>query len=141
VKGRKPQLSFKRRDVSQVPMAPMIDMVFLLLVFFMCVSSLSQAGHRVELNLPESTSSETPKDLSKRLLLSIQKDGSFYLGGARVPESALADRLSGLSKRTPGMKLRIRADRQTAFAEIRKARTAASEAGISDYIYGAFQGE
>ena len=58
-----------------------------------------------------------------------------------MPESALADRLSGLSKRTPGMKLRIRADRQTAFAEIRKAMTAASEAGISDYIYGAFQGE
>jgi len=66
-------------------MAPMIDMVFLLLVFFMCVSSLSQAGHRVELNLPESTSSETPKDLSKRLLLSIQKDGSFYLGAPECP--------------------------------------------------------
>jgi len=122
-------------------MAPMIDMVFLLLVFFMCVSSLSQAGHRVELDLPESTSSETPKDLSNRLLLSIQSDGSLYLGGTLVPESALADRLSALSKQAPGMKLRIRADRQTAFAEIRKAMTAASEAGISDYIYGALQGE
>ena len=122
-------------------MAPMIDMVFLLLVFFMCVSSLSQAGHRVELDLPESTSSETPKDLSNRLLLSIQKNGALYLGGVLVPESELADRLRRLGKQRPGTKLRIRADRQTAFADIRKAMTAASEAGISDYIYGAFQGE
>ena len=122
-------------------MAPMIDMVFLLLVFFMCVSSLSQAGHRVELDLPESTSSETPKDLSNRLLLSIREDGTYYLGGVSVSDSELADRLSRLSAHTSGMKLRIRADKNTAFADIRKAMTAASEAGISDYIYGAFQGE
>ena len=139
MKRRKSQLSFKRRDVSHVPMAPMIDMVFLLLVFFMCVSSLSQAGHRVELDLPESTSSETPRDLSNRLLLSVQKDGTLYLGGALVPKTELAERLSRLSKQSPGIKLRIRADRQTAFANIREAMTAASEAGISDYIYGAIQ--
>ncbi len=119
----------------------MIDMVFLLLVFFMCVSSLSQAGHRVQLDLPESTSSETPKDLSNRLLLSIQKDGTYYLGGVSISDSELAGRLSILSEQSPGIKLRIRADRKTAFADIRKAMTAASEAGISDYIYGAFQGE
>jgi len=89
--------------------------------------------------LPESTSSETPRDLSNRLLLSVQKDGTLYLGGALVPKTELAERLSRLSKQSPGIKLRIRADRQTAFANIREAMTAASEAGISDYIYGAIQ--
>ena len=141
MKRRKPQLSSKRRVVSHVPMAPMFDMVFLLLVFFMCVSSLSQAGHRIELDLPESTSSETPKDLSNRLLLSVRQDGTLYLGGTPIDEARLPCRLKSLVMDFPDLKLRIRADRQTAFEDIKSVMAAASEAGISDYIYGAFHGE
>ncbi|MGK0236969.1 MAG: biopolymer transport protein ExbD [Candidatus Pelagisphaera sp.] len=122
-------------------MAPMIDMVFLLLVFFMTVSSMSQAGHRVELELPESTSGETPKDLSNRVMLSVQKDGTFYLGGELVLAERLGSRLLSMHNQFPEMKLRIRADRGTAFSDVKKAMTAATEAGISDYLYGTLQGE
>lgn len=122
-------------------MAPMIDMVFLLLVFFMTVSSMSQAGHRVELELPESTSGETPKDLSNRVMLSVQKDGTYYLGGELVLVEELGTRLESMRDRFPEMKLRIRADKGTAFSDVKKAMTAATEAGISDYLYGTLQGE
>ena len=122
-------------------MAPMIDMVFLLLVFFMCVSSLSQAGHRVSLDLPESTASEIPKDLSGRLIVSIQEEGQVYIGGVLIEMDDVAARLSELSERFPGIKLRIRADRGTRFEAIRRVMSQASEAGISDYIYGTVQGE
>lgn len=122
-------------------MAPMIDMVFLLLVFFMCVSSLSQAGHRVELDLPESTASETPKDLSNRVILSIQKDGTVYLGGAKIEENKLESRLREMRVRYPEIKLRIRADQVTKFELVKNAMSAATKAGISDYIYGTIQGE
>ena len=122
-------------------MAPMIDMVFLLLVFFMTVSSMSQAGHRVELELPESTSGETPKDLSNRVMLSVQKDGTFYLGGELVLAERLGSRLLSMHNQFPEMKLRIRADRGTAFSDVKKAMTAATEAGLSDYLYGTLQGE
>lgn len=122
-------------------MAPMIDMVFLLLVFFMCVSTLSQAGHRVELDLPESTSSEVPKELSDRMILSLQKDGTCYLGGAEVEVSALPERLAALQKRFPAIKLRIRADKETPFSEVKAAMQAAAKAGISDYLYGTYQSE
>ncbi len=122
-------------------MAPMIDMVFLLLVFFMTVSSISQAGSRVELDLPESTSSEVPDDLSNRVMLSVQKDGVFFLGGEKLKAEELGPRLDALHERFPEIKLRIRADRETAFADVKKAMSAATKAGISDYIYGTLQGE
>jgi biopolymer transport protein ExbD len=122
-------------------MAPMIDMVFLLLVFFMTVSSMSQAGHRVELELPESTSGETPKDLSNRVMLSIQKDGTYYLGGELVVAAKLDSRLKSMHDGYPEMKLRIRADRGTAFSDVKKAMAAATEAGISDFLYGTLEGE
>jgi len=107
----------------------------------MCVSSLSQAGHRVELELPESTASETPKDLSNRVILSIQKDGSVFLGGTRVEEGGIETRLRALRERFPEIKLRIRADQATEFAKVKTAMSAASKAGIGDYIYGTVQGE
>ena len=107
----------------------------------MTVSSMSQAGHRVELELPESTSGETPKDLSNRVMLSVQKDGTFYLGGELVLAERLGSRLLSMHNQFPEMKLRIRADRGTAFSDVKKAMTAATEAGISDYLYGTLQGE
>lgn len=122
-------------------MAPMIDMVFLLLVFFMCVSSLSQAGHRVPLALPESTAGETPKDLSNRIILSIQKEGNFFLGGSKIEEGGIEKELRELRERFPEIKLRIRADQATEFMQVKKAMSAATKAGISDYIYGTIQGE
>ncbi|HBR92976.1 MAG TPA: biopolymer transporter ExbD, partial [Opitutae bacterium] len=42
------------------PMTPMIDMVFLLLVFFMTVSTLAQADRAKKLDLPESAQSDVP---------------------------------------------------------------------------------
>jgi biopolymer transport protein ExbD len=116
-------------------------MVFLLLVFFMCVSSLSQAGHLVELDLPESTASETPKDLSNRIILSIQDDGDVYLGGAKTEQDKLESRLRDMRDRYPEIKLRIRADQSTKFQHVKQAMSAATQAGISDYIYGTIQGE
>ena len=49
-------MRMRRRELSaeEFQMAPMIDMVFLLLVFFMCVSSLAQADKRTPVELPES---------------------------------------------------------------------------------------
>jgi biopolymer transport protein ExbD len=141
VKSKQRKLPLRRREAPSVPMAPMIDMVFLLLVFFMTVSSMSQAGHRVELELPESTSGETPTDLSNRVMLSVQKDGTFYLGGELVLAEKLVSRLQSMHDRFPEMKLRIRADRGTTFSDVKKAMTAATEAGISDYLYGTLQGE
>lgn len=141
MKSKQSKLPLRRREASSVPMAPMIDMVFLLLVFFMTVSSMSQAGHRVELELPESTSGETPKDLSNRVMLSIQKDGTYYLGGELVVAAKLDSRLKSMHDGYPEIKLRIRADRGTAFSDVKKAMAAATEAGISDYLYGTLQGE
>ena len=61
-------------------MTPMIDMVFLLLVFFMTVSTLARGDKKLDLDLAESRSSQVPKQLEDRGALSIDKTGDIYLG-------------------------------------------------------------
>lgn len=120
-------------------MAPMIDMVFLLLVFFMCVSSITQAGTQVKLDLPESTESEVPKDLSHRLTLSVMENDSIHLGGRIYSESEIEMALLELKKNFSEVKLRIRADQSVPYSRIKIVMEKATAAGIQDYIYATYQ--
>ena len=119
----------------------MIDMVFLLLVFFMCVSSLSQAGNRIEVELPESKAAQVPDDLSGRITIAVKADGELHLNGFEVSETELGRKLLELIDGFPALKLRIRADAPTEFAEIKKVMQIAAENGISDIIYATHQME
>jgi len=120
-------------------MAPMIDMVFLLLVFFMCVSSLSEAGNKVEVDLPKSNVAKVPDDLSGRITVAVKENGDVYLGGREVGKSALRTQLEILVSESFALKLRIRADANTEFSEIREIMRIAAEVGISDVIYATHQ--
>jgi len=122
-------------------MAPMIDMVFLLLVFFMCVSSLSQAGNRVEVELPHSEESQIPRDLSGRVTLSIQASGAYFLNGLPVERDALPGEFERLAGLGDPLKLRVRADRETPFRDVQAAMEAAAGAGVGEVIYAALQAE
>ncbi|MEM9159863.1 MAG: biopolymer transporter ExbD [Verrucomicrobiota bacterium] len=132
------RLAKKKRGVAEVQMAPMIDMVFLLLVFFMCVSSISQAGLLVELDLPESAASETPDELSGRVTISVTAEG-VYWGGELLTEGELELRLEEMSAEVQGAKLLIRADREVRYSKIRDVMKAAADIGMSDYIYATHQ--
>jgi len=117
----------------------MIDMVFLLLVFFMCVSSLSQAGNRVEVELPESKAAKVPDDLSGRISVAVSSGGNLHLNGFEVSEADLRTQLAQLQEQSPALKMRIRADAETEFSDIKKVMRIAAEVGISDIIYAAHQ--
>jgi len=120
-------------------MAPMIDMVFLLLVFFMCVSSLAQADKAVELDLPESHTSEVPDDVGGRGLVSISEDGSLYLGSQKLELDELKERVSRVLKRDPELRITVRADRGVSFAEIKKVLKACAEVGAYEVIYATYE--
>ena len=121
-------------------MAPMIDMVFLLLVFFMTASAASQAGNKLELDLPEAPSSKVPKDLSNRLIVSIDAEGVQHIGRAPVDDEELRERLLAFREEQPRVKLNIRADRSTEFVHVKRVMELASESGIESYLYATFEG-
>lgn len=120
-------------------MAPMIDMVFLLLVFFMCVSSLSQAERAMPVDLPASTESKVPEDLADRATISILADGSLYLGADKADDSALGERVRRTMAANPKTRLHVRADAAVRFEVIRRVLRTCAEAGAYDVIYSTHQ--
>lgn len=120
-------------------MAPMIDMVFLLLVFFMCVSSLAQADKSIEVELPESMESQVPEDLANRGRVSVKADGSIYLGARKVSPKELETGVSDALRQEPRLRIQVRADRTTRFKHLQTVLKICAEAGAVDVIYSTHQ--
>lgn len=120
-------------------MAPMIDMVFLLLVFFMCVSSLARLEKSVEVDLPESHQSEVPTEVSDRGIVSVDGDGSVYLGGEKLGVEGLKARIGAAIETNPRLQIVVRADGSTPFGEIRKVLKACAESGAYEVIYATYE--
>ncbi len=120
-------------------MTPMIDMVFLLLVFFMTVSTLAQAGRRVEVALPESWESEVPKDLSNRGTVSIDEAGHIYVGSVRGDLAAMKSVIRQCLEEKPDLRIHVRASQETPFSLVRKVLKGCAEAGAYEVIYATYQ--
>ena len=118
-------------------MAPMIDMVFLLLVFFMCASHLSTV-QSVELEIPTATKAVVPKDRPDRFVVNITADGLVYAGSDEITIEALRAVIKEYKESTPGLRVYLRADQTTPHKYVRKVMHVIAEAGVDDFIFGAF---
>lgn len=120
-------------------MTPMIDMVFLLLVFFMTVSTLAQADRQVELELPESASSDVPNDLSDRGTISIDATGQIYMGSIPQTLQEMQRLLKASMAENSDLRIHLRADRTTEYQHIKEALRACAEVGAYEVIYSTYQ--
>jgi biopolymer transport protein ExbD len=120
------------------PIAPMIDMVFLLLVFFMTVGSLARGSFR-EVNLPESAEAKVPESMDDRGTVTLAADGGIFVGGAERSLEEMQAIIRAEVQRNPRIQLYLRAHEQTQYGDIRRVLDACAEAGAYQIIYAAHQ--
>lgn len=113
-------------------MTPMIDITFLLVVFFLVASHWSRQETDVELNLPTAQSGrEALDDETPRVTVNVLASGTTMLGGQIVEREELASRLRVENARHDGrLEVRLRADRNTPFAQVEPVLKTCTEAGI-----------
>ena len=101
----------RQRDV-EVNLTPLIDVVFLLLIFFM-VSTTFVSQSAIEISLPSSTSAGTKIDSSQEIEISLSKDGNVFVNQQPLGEinsEKLQAVLVALSARTEAAIVVISAD-------------------------------
>lgn len=91
-------MKFERQSVGapSVDLTPMLDVVFLLLIFFM-VSARFDAAREVPIDLPKVQSAATAQP-KERTVVQMRSDGSIVLGGELVAREALPERLGGAQR-------------------------------------------
>lgn len=79
----------------------MIDVVFLLIIFFLVASYFVRSEQSREVSLPDASKGK-PDDFSaqKRLTITVEKDGRLSIAGNVVTETEVIDRIRELSAKT-----------------------------------------
>ena len=118
-----------RRDEVSLDMTPLIDVVFLLLIFFMLTASFTQA-QRLKVELPKAEQGEAVKDPAKDWVIEIDAQGNYALNGEAMAGDQLILRLRELPERTDDTVILIRADAKTEHQAVVQALDAARAAGL-----------
>ena len=93
----------------------MLDVIFLLLCFFVTVSVFSQWESEIAIKLPSAETASEPERLPGEIIVNLAKDGTVRVNGATLALDDLKARLSRVSKFYPGQPVIIRADRETRY--------------------------
>lgn len=104
----------KRRPVPIIPIVSLIDIMVILLIFFVATTTFRRQNQHLQINLPESKSLGSSSTASEaRLAISISKDKEIFLDGAPVKADELASELKKLKEKKPRAKLELEADTET----------------------------
>ena len=126
------------REDAAIDMAPMIDMVFLLLVFFM-VASIA-AEERVEIEaLPHSSHAKVPEHAKNRMIVSVDKDGNLYSDMDEVELEDLEKIVEARVGANPDLRVLVRADERVRYKRSKELMMACGKAGATDLIYSAYE--
>ena len=98
----------RKKKAPEIVLAPMIDMVFLLLIFFMLTTTLVQ-NTGIEIKKPKAVSSILlPR---KNNIVTVTADGSVLLEGKRLPWDAFRRELAGMITKSPDRMVVLNTDK------------------------------
>jgi biopolymer transport protein ExbD len=140
---------FKKRpelkDVS-LQMTSMIDIVFLLVIFFMCTVQISKLELDPDVVLPVAYSG-SPEGGSGRLVVNVGRGGELRVMAASYTLEALERLIAEEAARRPApdggtaLAVRVRADADAPYRHVGEVMTACRKAGVWKLSFGASPGE
>lgn len=127
---------------DEINMAPMIDMVFLLLIFFMVASHLT-AMERIPVSLPVADKAKVPEEARDRQLITVTAEANgeaaYFMNLQKVDIKELSAAIAQQQAKDENVRIYLRADRQVRHKYIKAVMEACAEAGIADIIFGTFE--
>ncbi|MEX0775936.1 MAG: biopolymer transporter ExbD [Phycisphaeraceae bacterium] len=105
-------------DAVEVQMAPLIDCVFLLLIFFLVATSLKKIEKELPLELPHSAAAISVSVDPQTMVIGIDRTGQPYINGQPVTFGVLEQQISTAAANDPQQRVRIDADRDTPWQHV-----------------------
>jgi biopolymer transport protein ExbD len=125
-------LKVQQDDQPQLNLTPMIDVLFLLIIFFMVATKFGDLERNVELKVPEVAEAGDATPPPRPLVVSVLADGQVEFDGQPVTLSELTARLAEARSRLGDPSVVIRGDARCPFQDVASALGACRAANISD---------
>ena len=118
-------------------MMPLIDIIFLLLIFFLMASSFKQAEKDLPVNLPEAAVSAQPLASVQELIVNITSQGQYIVAQQQYSEEQLATLLREAGRNNPHCSVTIRGDANSAWKHGVRVMGLCNKANIKHYFVAA----
>ena len=123
----------KGTALSSLSMTPMIDIVFLLLIFFLVTTRFSEEDHELEVMLPTASEAKPLVVKPKEIFINIDTEGRYFLGHKQIDLDSIEKQLANADVNNPtGQTVIIRADKRCKWDSVVSAINACQRAGIHD---------
>lgn len=128
-------VQIKRSSVAgTLSLTPLIDVVFLLLIFFLVTSEFEEEERRLDIVLPTATSAVPMVGKPREIIIDINQQGEVFLRGQQTSIEDLEQLLRAAVASNPtNQSAVIRADREASFQPVVSVMDVCNKTGISDY--------
>jgi len=112
------------------PMAAMVDIIFLLLAFFVSTSVFYRLEAELDITIPVAEEARIPLRTSGKIIINIKEDGSIIVNQRSLTIPQLTDLLRKVSEHFKGQAVIVRGDEGTRHGDVVKVYNACAKAGI-----------
>ncbi|MBN2218390.1 MAG: biopolymer transporter ExbD [Pirellulales bacterium] len=128
-------------------MTPMIDVVFLLIIFFLVSSHLARQESQLALDLPAATTgrADRPRQEARRVVVNVLGEPRggrrIQIGGRLLDAEELADVIRHEREHTEGgLEVRIRCDRRVPYRDVEPVMLACARSGVWNVTFAVVAG-
>lgn len=121
-------------------LSPMIDLVFLLLIFFMVAANIITFPKDPNVVIPIASDSKVPELVEGRVVLNIYIDGTIKdIEGNVLTVEGVTQRVSQARAGNPKARLHLRAHRGVPYRHIQEVSRASAAGGVPTVIFSTYQ--
>lgn len=123
----------KKRRAPAINIVSLIDILAILLIFFIVTTTFKKTQPQFEINLPESKTATPASEVETApLILDVKSETQITLDEKPITLPELGAALKALHEQHPDRPLAMRADRSVPFGVIVKVRDSLVEAGVKN---------
>ncbi|WP_437188387.1 ExbD/TolR family protein [Planctomicrobium sp. SH668] len=116
----------------ELNLVPMVDVLMVLMIFFMVGTQFIRRESQYEIKLPTVTEAMPLTDLPDELVVNVQEDGTFFLGAAQKTTDELLTDLIAAQKRYPEQVVVIRGDESGRYQHVMTVLNLCKRASITN---------
>ena len=123
----------RKPKAPTVALTSMLDVIFLLLCFFVTVSVFSQWESEISIKLPNAKTAQEPERLPGEIIVNLTREGRIRVNGGDMTLTELKSRLAKIAKFYPGQPVIIRADREVKYESLVEVIDTCREADVWNF--------
>ena len=125
----------KEPESAAFPLAPMIDVVFLLLIFFIATMQFSQSERELNVSVPVAEEGADARQTVGEIIVNVKEDGEVVVDNAVMTQAQLFEKLKRIAAVHQNQAIRIRGDGLVEYQKIVEVIDVCQKAGIPNISF------